>query len=107
MEWDEFLSIVEHRLGMYVGRPRYERAFAALIGFDLARGQGELEAFERWMSARHPGSSLVFWSLVLMETFGDQATEDDLVGDDDHRLAIRSLCRLLVEFRSQRADGAR
>ncbi|MFY1703537.1 hypothetical protein ACN28G_17655 [Micromonospora sp. WMMA1923] len=104
--WEEFLWHVDHRLGMYVGRPRYERAFSALTGFDLARGRGELAAFQGWMSSRHRGSSLAFWSLVLAETFGEGATEDSLTSDDDHTRAISSLCRLLREFLGQRVSIA-
>src|SRR4051794_29648326 len=104
VDWDEFLSILECRLGMYVGRPRYERAFSALTGFDLARGQGELAAFQDWISARHPGSSLAFWSLVLADAFGGDVTEDRLISDADHQLAITKLCRLVREFLVERVD---
>ncbi|MCT2276750.1 hypothetical protein ACIODS_29195 [Micromonospora chalcea] len=101
MGWEEFLWNVDHRLGMYVGRPRYDRAFSAVTGFDLARDRGELAAFQVWMSERHRGSSLAFWALVLSETFGDDATEARLVSDDDHKRAISNLCRLLREFLGQ------
>ncbi|PZG17044.1 hypothetical protein C1I95_16315 [Micromonospora craterilacus] len=104
MNWEEFLWHVDHRLGMYVGRPRYERAFSALTGFDLARGRGEMAAFQEWMTARHRGSSLTFWSLALAETFGEGATEDRLVSDDDHKQAISKLCLLLREFFGQQAS---
>jgi hypothetical protein len=99
VDWTELLRIMESRLGMYVGRPMYERAFSMLIGFDLARGQGEVAAFQEWMSCRHPGSSLAFTTLVLCEVFGDEATEDRLVTGVDHQLAITNLCRLFREFR--------
>jgi hypothetical protein len=42
----ELLWIIEHRLGRYVGRPTHDRAFATIIGFDLARRRGELRAFQ-------------------------------------------------------------
>jgi len=90
--------MIEHRLGMYVGRPRYDRAFAVVTGFDLARGHGELADFQRWMSERRLGSPLTFWALILVETFGDQADESSLVTDEDHELAIGSLCQRLREF---------
>ncbi|MFY1616990.1 hypothetical protein [Micromonospora sp. WMMD736] len=99
--WEDFLWHMDHRLGMYVGRPRYERAFSAVTGFDLARGRGELAAFQGWMSARHRGSSLAFWALVLAETFGEGAAEESIANDDDHMLAISNLCRLLREFLGQ------
>lgn len=101
VSWEEFLWHMDRRLGMYVGRPRYDRAFSALTGFDLARGRGELAAFQEWMSGRHHGSSLAFSSLVLAETFGEGATEDCLVSDDDHKQAVSNLCRLFREFLRQ------
>ncbi|MEV0154035.1 hypothetical protein AB0H57_09885 [Micromonospora sp. NPDC050686] len=106
MGWDEFLWHVDHGLGLCVGRPRYERAFSALVGFDLARGRGELAAFQEWMSAGHRGSSSAFWSLVLAETFGDGAIEDRLASDDDHKRAVSNLCRLFGEFLKQQAPTA-
>ncbi|MEO3775233.1 hypothetical protein [Micromonospora sp. B9E7] len=103
MSWDEFLWHMDHRLGMYVGRPRYDRACSMLTGFALARGQGELAAFQEWMTARHRGSSLAFSSLVLAETFGDGATEDRLTSDADHVLAVSKLCQFFREFLKQHA----
>ncbi|WP_436531993.1 hypothetical protein [Actinoplanes sp. HUAS TT8] len=98
MDWRELLSMVEKRLGMYVGRPRYDRAFSVITGFDLARGQGELAEFQQWMLRRHPGSPLTFWALILVEAFGDHADESRLVTDEDHQLAVEVLCRRLREF---------
>jgi hypothetical protein len=98
MEWDELLSMVEHRLGLYVGRPRYDRAFSVITGFDLARAQDELKKFQRCMVERHPGTNLVFWTLILVETFGEHADESRLVTDEDHRLATDTLCLRLREF---------
>ncbi|MGK5518094.1 hypothetical protein ACSNN9_01925 [Micromonospora sp. URMC 107] len=106
MSWEEFLWHMEHRLGMYVGRPTYERAFSLLTGFALARGQAELAAFQKWMSARHPGSPLVFSSLALAETFGMGAIEVGLVSDDDYKRAVSNLCRLFREFLGQHASTA-
>lgn len=90
--------------GTYVGRPRFDRAFSLVTGFDLARGRGELAEFQRWMSERHPGSSSAFWALILVEAFGDQADEDCLVSDEDHQRAIGSLCLRLREFLDSRAS---
>ncbi|MFC0006495.1 hypothetical protein [Micromonospora siamensis] len=104
---EEILWNVEHRLGLYVGRPTYDQAFSLLVGFDLARGRGELAAFQEWMSARHGGSSLAFSSLALVETFGDGATAGRLTTDCSHGRAISNLCRLLREFFRQPQTGSR
>jgi hypothetical protein len=98
VSWDELLWHIEHRLGMYVGQARYERAFSLVTGFDLARGHGELKAFQGWMSAHHSNSNLAFWWLIIEETFGTAATPQSLVSDDDHQLATAHLCHRLREF---------
>ncbi len=98
MDWDDLLWHIEHRLGMYVGQARYDRAFSLVTGFDLARDRGELEAFQTWMSTRHSNSGLAFWSLVIEETFGADAAPQYLVSDGVHHLAIARLCLLLREF---------
>lgn len=98
MDWDELLWHIEHRLGMYVGQARYDRAFSLVTGFDLARNRGELRAFQDWMSARHSNGNLAFWSLVLEDAFGTGARPQSLISDDDHHLAIARLCLLLREF---------
>ena len=103
VDWDEFLWHMERRLGMYVGRPRYERAFSILTGFDLGRGRGELAAFQDWLKARHSGRPLTFSALVLIEVFGTDADEATLVSEADHELAIAHLWRLLREFLSEGA----
>lgn len=107
MDWDELLWHTEHRLGMYVGRPRYDRAYSMLIGFDLACGQDDLARFQIWMADRH-GSTVVGWPwLVLTEIFGDGADEESFVTDDDQQAAIRTLCRRLREFLSLPTDNTR
>jgi hypothetical protein len=89
---------------MYVGQARYERAFSLVTGFDLARGYGELTAFQSWMSARHSNSNLTFWWLIIEETFGSAATPHSVVSDDDHQLAIARLCLRLRGFLSLPAN---
>jgi hypothetical protein len=100
VEWEEFLPLVEDRLALFVGMPRYERAFSAMTGFDLAHGREDLVAFQRWMSARHPHDNRAYWALVLVEEFGAGMTEEGLTGDAVHRRAIAALCRLFREFRN-------
>ena len=50
MDRDELLWHTERRLGMYVGRPRYDRAFSMLTGFDLARGRGDLDRLREFLN---------------------------------------------------------
>jgi len=84
---------------MYVGVPRYDRAFSMIVGFDAARGQSELAAFQEWMVGRHPAgrSSLVWWALVLVEVLGVD-TPPSPSNLEDEQAAIGHLCRLLRAF---------
>jgi hypothetical protein len=98
VDWDEVLWHTERRLGMYVGRLRYDRAFSMLTGFDLARGRGDLDRFQTWMAGRHGGSSVGWPHLILTEAFGDAAGEEVLKTDDEHQIAVEHLCLRLREF---------
>lgn len=69
MDWDEVLWHAERRLGMYVGRPRYDRAYSMLTGFDLAHGGGDLARFQVWMAERHGGTAVGWPWLILNDTF--------------------------------------
>ncbi len=75
MDWDELLWHTEHRLGLYVGRLRYDRAYALLIGFDLARGQGDLARFQTWMAARH-GDTPVAWPWLSLQEIWSRCSSD-------------------------------
>jgi hypothetical protein len=107
MDWGEVLSHVEHRLGMYVGRPRYDRAYSMLVGFDLALGRGDLASFQIWMAERHGGTAVGWPWLILNDTFGDEAGEEFLRTDEDHQVAITKLCLRLREFLDLSADDPR
>ncbi|WP_204007961.1 hypothetical protein [Virgisporangium aurantiacum] len=98
MDWNELLWHTERRLGMYVGRLRYDRAYSMVTGFDLARGQGDLARFQVWMAERHGDTALAWPSLVLKEVFGNRAGEESLRTDEDHQIAIEHLCERLREF---------
>ncbi|MFF5225797.1 hypothetical protein [Dactylosporangium sp. NPDC000521] len=98
MDWPELLMHVEHRLGMYVGLPTYDRACALITGFELARGRGELTAFQRWMAGRHHGSNLTFSALILVEALGGEPGMTQPVTDEEHQAAVRHLCLRLHEF---------
>ncbi|MET7425644.1 hypothetical protein [Dactylosporangium sp. NPDC005555] len=107
MDWDEVLWHTERRLGMYVGLPRYDRAYSLLTGFDLAHGLGDLGRFQAWMAERHGGSPVAWPWLILRETFDDGDGERSPVTDEAHQIAIKNLCLRLREFLDLPADDSR
>lgn len=106
MTWDECLTALETRTGMYVPFPYYPAAVGFLVGYDLAQPHPVLRGFSEWMSARHDGSSLWFASLVLMEYTGKDRADEfarfmDVETDEQVR-AVRHLCGLLREYLADR-----
>jgi hypothetical protein len=74
--WTELLDAIEHRLGMYTGRPTYERAVFLVQGFDLAEGHGRLALLQQRVRERH-GSGPIAWSRVLLrEVIPDEPAVD-------------------------------
>lgn len=74
--WDDCLTALEKRTGMYVPFPYYPSAAAFLVGFDLAQPQPVLRSFSEWMSARHGGDSRWFASLALIEYTGREDAQE-------------------------------
>ena len=79
--WDFVLSVLESRLGMWVGRPTYERAVSLVIGFDMAQPQSVNGPLQARVSARH-GTGPVGWPWVLQAeaTGADVHNPGDLGG---------------------------
>ena len=63
--WDFVLQIVENRLGMWVGRPTYERAVALIVGFDMAQAETIHDRMQARIRERH-GTGPLGWEWVLM-----------------------------------------
>jgi hypothetical protein len=63
--WAVVLSMVENRLGMWVGRSTYERAVALITGFDMAQTESIHGRMQAIMSKRH-GTGSISWPHVLM-----------------------------------------
>jgi hypothetical protein len=99
-QWPFVLSVVEKRLGMWVGRPTYERAVAMVIGFDMAQPESINGAMQMRVAERL-GTGAVAWPWALMrDAIGeDPKGSRDLneLSPDEDELAIARLVRELRE----------
>jgi hypothetical protein len=96
--WPFVLSIVEGRLGMWVGRPTYERAIALVIGFDMAQPESISGPMQQRV-ARRLGTGSRGWPWALMaEAIGEDVNNTlDLneLSPEQDALAIAHLVREL------------
>jgi hypothetical protein len=96
--WAELLDAIEHRLGMYTGRPTYERAVFLVQGFDLAEGGERLALLQERVRTRYnSGSSGWPWVLVR-EVVGDESSELGPLMPGQDAAAIAVLVRVLREL---------
>ncbi|MCV2395112.1 hypothetical protein OEB99_12415 [Actinotalea sp. M2MS4P-6] len=105
--WSFVLSVIEDRLGMWVGRPTYERAVALVIGFDMAQPESIGGSMQRRVSERL-GSGSRGWPWVLMdEAIGESPSRgrdlSELTAEQDS-LAIAHLVSELRALLGARAD---
>jgi len=70
--WETILYVLEHRLGMYVGRATYERAVAFVLGFDVAQPQSIDEQIRSRLQARGYTGPLFWASVLLREALGGE-----------------------------------
>lgn len=98
--WDELLSNLEERLGMYVLRPRLATADSLLAGFSLGRDDGVAGGFQAWFATAHPAEggypNPVHHATVLADDlFGKRPEELD---DDEEKVAVQRLCSLYRQY---------
>ncbi|SRR6266545_1148181 len=97
--WAFVLSIVENRLGMWVGRPTYERAVALITGFDMAQTESIHGRMQALMSKRH-GTGPIGWPHVLMaEAIGGDVHDPGDLGPLTQN-KMPTIAQLVVELRS-------
>lgn len=79
-DWEGVLYMVEHRLGMWVGRPTYERAVALITGFDLSQPISIAPAMQERVRVRRGRRVPIGWPWVLLVEAlgGDFETRPDL-----------------------------
>jgi hypothetical protein len=98
MDWLELTQIIEHHLGMYVGRATYERAIALLRGFDLAQGTSLWPELQKRVEARHQTGSRGWPQVLLAEALGADVRDAPDLGPlsrEQNKAAIACLCREL------------
>lgn len=95
VDWPEFVELLEHRLGLYVGRPTYERAVCLLTGFDLAQ-PGSIHAELQDRLARRGYTGPISWpSVLLAEALSADVHAPPALGPltpEEDRAAIAFLC---------------
>jgi hypothetical protein len=98
--WDFVLWTVETCLGMWVGRPTYERAVALITGFDMAQTESIHGRMQEVMSKRH-GTGPIGWPHVLMaEAIGRDIHNPGDLGPLTPEDDARAIAQLVVELRS-------
>ena len=98
--WDFVLSVLEHRLGMWVGRPTYERAVALVIGFDMAQPESVNEPLQSQIASRH-GTGPLGWAWVLRaEAIGGDVHNPGDLGDLTPEQDAKAIALLVSELRA-------
>ncbi len=101
MGWPELIEILEQRLGMYVGRPTYERAISLLTDFDLAQENSIWPDLQERVAARHQAGSAGWpWVLLAEALSQDVHNPPDLgpLTPEEDRTAIAHLCSQLRAY---------
>ena len=98
--WAELLDEIEYRLGMYTGRPTYERAVFLVQGFDLAEGRGRLALLQERVGERYNSGSIAWPWVLVREVVGDETSELGPLTPGQDAAAIAVLVRTLRELAS-------
>jgi hypothetical protein len=103
VDWDEYLTKLSKRTGMFVPFPYFPSAVAAIEGFALGRGHGELEGLSSWLHGQGGRtSSLVWWAQVLIDAGVDAEDRSyfDAHGraNDEQVQAVEAACAVVRQF---------
>lgn len=103
--WGFVLSVIEERLGMWVGRPTYERAVALVIGFDMAQPESVHGAMQKRVSERL-GRGSRGWPWALMdEAIGEVPSRDRDLSELTPEEDSRAIAHLVSELRALLGAG--
>ena len=98
--WTFVTDEVIPRLGMWTGRPTYERAVNLIVGFDLAQTESIQDRMQQRLTDRHGPSAIAWPWLILAEAIGaDIHNPPDLgpITPEQDAAAIDHLRRELIE----------
>ncbi|MBI1378073.1 MAG: hypothetical protein GC157_11420 [Frankiales bacterium] len=76
MTWAELLDEIEHRPGMYTGRPTYERTVFLVQGFDLAEGRNRLAVLEERVRRQYDSGPIAWPWVLLRQVIGGESSAD-------------------------------
>jgi hypothetical protein len=111
--WRAFITRAFRLRRMYTATGSLEEMSALLVGFENGiGGSGVLDAFQKWMSARHAENpSLAFSTLVVHEAFNTHGADGvverhrrgladakDTLTPEENRIAVDLLAELLIAF---------
>jgi hypothetical protein len=100
LTWAFVVSVVQSRLGMWVGRPTYERAIALVIGFDMAQAESIDQRLQARVSERCNTGSIGWPRALLAEALGEDLRTSRDLGPLSPEEDARAIDLLVKELRA-------
>ncbi|MFG1626416.1 hypothetical protein [Kribbella sp. NPDC049227] len=100
LTWPFVIEVLQTRLGMWVGRPTYERAIALVIGFDMAQPESINQRMQSRVSQRRNTGSISWPSALLEEAIGDEPRTSRDLGPLTPEQDARAIDLLARELRA-------
>ena len=106
--WDELLTALCKRAGMYVLAPRFLGVDAYLSGFSHGRNDGVSKGFQEWFSYKFPvdggyRNPVAAPQVLARHLFGVDHARD--LDEPQNEAAIQTLCALYREYMESRMAG--
>ncbi|MFC6157990.1 hypothetical protein [Kribbella jiaozuonensis] len=105
LTWPFVIEVLQTRLGMWVGRPTYERAIALVIGFDMAQAESINQRLQSRVSERRKTGSISWPSALLEEAIGDEPRMSRDLGPLSPEQDARAIDLLVRELRAVLGDA--
>jgi hypothetical protein len=103
MSFEEIVSAVCQRTGMWVYPPTFRTATAFFQGYDIARDGGPLMGFIEWLVVQYQGADNIYWTRLTEMVLG---ITDEQLAEKDQKKILQQLNGLMEEFFAYRkANG--